>query len=325
MKEARNTAWAEKRVCVTGGQGFLGSRIMQKLGQLDAEPVSCSRRSGCDLRNVEQGLRFFERHRPELVINCASNQGGIAYQETAPGEIYYDNLLMGANTMEAARRAGVEKYVNIVAGCAYPAELPAGTLCEPDLDAGRMHATVENYGATKRAAVTQAKAYRRQYGFNAISLILINLYGPGEHFHPDRSHALAALLRKFYDSKRLGLSRVSLWGTGRAVREWLYVEDAAEGILRAAEHYDDPEPLNIAVGSGQPISELASIIAETVGYEGEIVYDTSKPDGAMKKTGDIEKMKRLLDWVPPTPLRDGIRLTLDWLVKNYEQATGEAL
>ena len=298
---------------------------MQKLGQLDAEPVSCSRRSGCDLRHVEQGLRFFERHRPELVINCASNQGGIAYQETAPGAIYYDNLLMGANTMEAARRAGVEKYVNIVAGCAYPAELPGGTLCEPDLDAGRMHATVENYGATKRAAVSQATAYRRQYGFNAISLILINLYGPGEHFQPDRSHALAALLRKFYDSKHLGLSRVSLWGTGRAVREWLYVEDAAEGILRAAERYDDPEPLNIAVGSGQPISELALIIAETVSYKGEIVYDTSKPDGAMKKTGDIEKMKRVLDWVPPTPLRDGIRLTLDWFVKNYEQATGETL
>jgi GDP-L-fucose synthase len=298
---------------------------MEKLRRLEAEPVSCSRRTGCDLRHLEQALRFFEHHRPELVINCASNQGGIAYQEIAPGKIYYDNLLMGANTMEAARLAGVEKYVNIIAGCAYPATPRDETLREDELDAGPMHPTVENYGATKRAAVAQAKAYRYQYDFDAISLILINLYGPGEHFHPDRSHALAALLRKFHDSRQLGLAQVSVWGTGRPDREWLYVEDAAEGILRAAERYDDAEPLNIAVGTGQPISELASIIAEITGYQGEIVYDPSKPDGAMKKTADIEKMKRVLGWVPPTPLRDGIRLTWDWLIKNYEQATGETL
>ncbi len=325
MREPAKTVWAAKRVCVTGGQGFLGSRVMEKLRRLEAEPLSCSRRSGCDLRSLEQALRFFGRHRPELVINCASNQGGIAYQEIAPGKIYYDNLLMGANTMEAARMAGVEKYVNIIAGCAYPAAPRNGTLHEDELDAGPMHATVENYGATKRAALAQAKAYRRQYGFNAISLILINLYGPGEHFHPDRSHALAALLRKFHDSKQHGLAEVSVWGTGQPVREWLYVDDAAEGILRATERYEDPEPLNIAMGTGQTMSELASIIAEVVGYEGGIVYDRSRPDGAMKKTGDIEKMMRVLDWAPPTSLRDGIRLTLDWFVKHYEQATEETL
>jgi len=325
MTERTNTGWAGKPVCVTGGQGFLGSRVMEKLRRLDAKAVSCSRSTGCDLRDLHQALRFLERHRPEVVFNCASNQGGIAYQGIAPGRIYFDNLLMGANTMEAARLQGVEKYVNIVAGCAYPGVPRDGTLRENEFDAGPMHSSVDGYGSTKRAAVAQAKAYRRQYGFSAISLILINLYGPGEHFHPDRSHALAALLRRFHDSKRQGLKEVSVWGSGEAVREWLYVDDAVEGILRAAESYDEPTPLNIAVGAGQSISELASIIAEIVGYEGEIVYDHSKPDGALLKTADIGKMKRVLDWAPPTPLRDGIRLTLDWFVKHYEQATRDTV
>lgn len=323
MTQDNRRYWEGRSVCVTGGQGFLGSRIMERLSDASAWTVSCSRATGCDLRNLGQAIRFFEEHRPEIVINCASNQGGIAYQKLYPGTIYYDNLLMGANTMEAARLTGVKKYVNIIAGCAYPGDPRDGILHEDEFEAGPMHPTVENYGMTKRAAVMQAKVYRRQYGFDAISLILINLYGPGEHFPPDRSHALAALLRKFYEAKRDKLPEVVVWGTGRAVREWLYVEDAVEGILRATERYDDVEPLNIAVGHGLPISELAALIAQIVGYEGRIVYDTSKPDGALRKTGDITKMKRLLGWEPQLPIREGIKRTLDWFVANYEQATQE--
>jgi GDP-L-fucose synthase len=293
---------------------------MKQLAEKGAKAVSCSRAAGCDLRNLGEGRAFFERHGAEIVFNCASNQGGIAYQKLYPGTIFYDNLLMGANTMEAARLAGVKKYVNIVAGCAYPGEPRDGILREDEFEAGPLHPTVENYGATKRAAVMQAKCYGRQYGFQALSLILVNLYGPGEHFHPDRSHALAALIRKFYEAKRDKAPEVVLWGTGRAVREWLYVEDAAEGIMRAAERYKDVEPLNIAVGKGSSIAELAAIIQEITGYKGKIVYDTTKPDGALHKVGDITKMKKVLDWEPPTPSQDGIRRTLEWFVAHYDEA-----
>jgi GDP-L-fucose synthase len=318
-----NHFWKGRRVVVTGGQGFLGSPVMERLSRRGAHGVACSRRAGCDLRDLEQAVRFFERHSPELIINCAAHQGGIAYQKLRPATIYYDNLLMGAHTMEAARQAGVQKYVNIIAGCAYPGNPPDGILRENEFEAGPMHPTVENYGATKRAAVTQARWYRHQYGFESVSLILVNLYGPGEHFHPDRSHALAALLRKFYEAKRDHMPEVVLWGTGRAVREWTYVEDAAEGILRAAELYSGAEPLNLAVGCGHTIAELAEMVKEIVGFEGRIVYDKTKPDGALGKTGDTTKMKAELGWEPPTPLREGIHRTLEWFVSNYAEATCE--
>ncbi len=321
MNENNTNQWADKRVCVTGGRGFLGSRVLAQLKQQGADVVSCSRSTGCDLRSLDQAVRFFEQNKPEVVINCASNQGGIAYQKLYPGQIYYDNLLMGANTMEGARLAGVQKYVNIIAGCAYPGDPRDGILREDEFEAGPMHPTVDNYGATKRGAVMQAKCYQRQYGFEAVSLILINLYGPGEHFHPDRSHALAALLRKFYEAKRDNAPEVVLWGTGRGVREWLYVDDAAEGILRAAASYGDIEPLNIAVGQGHTIDQLAQMIKEIVGYEGRIAYDTTKSDGALRKTGDITKMKAVLGWEPRTPIQTGIRCTLDWFTENYDEAT----
>jgi GDP-L-fucose synthase len=315
--------WKEKKVLVTGGQGFLGSHVISQLEKIGVTPVSCSRRTGCDLRSLEDAKIFFERHQPDIVINCASNQGGIAYQKLYPGTIFYDNLLMGSNTMEAARLTGVKKYVNIIAGCAYPGNPRDGILREEEFEDGPMHPTVDNYGATKRAVVMQAKCYARQYGFNAISLILINLYGPGEHFHPDRSHALAALIRKFYEAKRDGKPEVMLWGTGRAVREWLYVQDAATGIIRASEKYDDVEPLNIGVGQGKTIAELAAIIQEVVGYEGKIIYDTTKPDGALLKTGDTTRMKDRLEWEPQTEIKEGIAQTLAWFVQNYDVAISE--
>lgn len=315
--------WKGTRVCVTGGRGFLGSKVVDRLRALGADAVSCSRADGADLRYLDQGLKFFLEARPRVVVNCASHQGGIAYQRIKPGTILYDNVLMGANTMEAARLAGVERYVNIVAGCAYPGEPRDGILREWEFEAGPMHPTVDNYGATKRLVVQQAQCYRRQYGFQATSLILINLYGPGEHFHPDRSHALAALIRKFEEAHRAGAPEVVVWGTGRAVREWLYVEDAAEGIVRAAARYTDAAPLNVAVGQGHTIAELAALVREVVGYQGKIVYDTDKPDGALRKTGDITRMKAALDWEPRTPIRDGIRRTLEWFRANREQATAE--
>jgi GDP-L-fucose synthase len=313
---AGGAGWRHQRVCVTGGQGFLGSRVVGRLRALGADVVSCSRRTGCDLREFDQALKFFTVSAPTIVFNCASNQGGLAYQGLYPATIFYENLLMGAYTMEAARQAGVTTYVNVIAGCAYPGDPSYDVLSEDVFEGGPMHPTVENYGATKRAAVTQARCYRRQYGFNAISLILINLYGPGDHVHPDRSHALAALLRKFYEAKRDGAPTVTVWGSGRPVREWLYVDDAAEGIVRAAERYRDVAPLNVAVGTGQTIAELAELIRTIVGYQGRIVFDGSKPDGALRKVGDVTRMRAVLDWEPSTPLREGIRRTLQWLAAH---------
>jgi GDP-L-fucose synthase len=314
--------WKKRRVVICGGQGFLGGQVMRRLVDLRSDAISCSRRAGTDLRDLDQGIGFFRMHEPEVVINCAANQGGIAYQKLYPGSIYYDNLLMGANTMEAARLTGVKKYVNIIAGCAYPGEPRDGVLREEEFEAGPMHPTVENYGATKRAAVLQAKYYRRQYGFDAISLILVNLYGPSEHFHPDRSHALAALIRKFYEAKRDRAPEVVLWGTGRAVREWMYVNDAADGIVRASERYAEAEPLNLAVGHGQTIAELANIIKAIVRYEGRIVYDSTMPDGALQKVGDTTRMRAMLDWEPQVPILEGIKRTLDWFAAHYEEACG---
>jgi GDP-L-fucose synthase len=293
---------------------------MARLAERGCNAVTCSRSTGCDLRALDETVRFFKQQAPHVVINCASNQGGIAYQKVCPATIYYDNLIMGANTVEAARLAGVTKYVNIIAGCAYPGEPRDGILREDEFEAGPMHPTVENYGSTKRAAVMQAKCYRRQYGFDVISLVLINLYGPGEHFHSDRSHALAALLRKFWEAKQTGAPNVSLWGTGRAVREWLYVEDAAEGILRAAEVYSEADPLNIAVGAGISIAGLAELVQTVVGFEGAIEYDPTKPDGAIHKVADISRMRALLNWTAPTALEEGIRRTLAWFVDNHEEA-----
>jgi len=315
------------KIVVTGGTGFLGSHIMKALQRKGYEAISLTRANKVlwwvDLRSPKSARHALYGIKPDIVINCAANQGGIAYDKLCPATIFYDNLMMGTSTMEATRLAGVKKYVNIIAGCAYPGDPKDGILKEDELFAGPMHPTVENYGIAKRAAVLQAKYYRQQYDFNAISLILINLYGPGEHFHPDRSHALAALLRKFYEAKRDNLAEVTVWGTGRPIREWLYVEDAAEGIIRAMECYDDVEPLNIATGKGYSITELAEIIAKIVDYQGEIVYDAAKPEGALRKTGDITKMKAVLGWEPPTPLGAGIRRTLDWLADNYDEVTKE--
>ncbi len=314
--------WEARKVVVTGGNGFLGRHVIDRLTAAGALALSCSRASGCDLRDLRQACAFLEHSHAELVINCAANQGGLEYQRLYPATIFYDNLLMSANAMEAARLAGVRKYVNIIAGCTYPGD-DRPLQIEEDLEAGPLHPSVENYAGAKRAALIQGRCYRRQYGMLVTPLVVVNMFGPGEHFHPDRSHAIAALIRKFYEAKRDGTSEVVLWGTGSPVRDWLFVEDAAEAIVLAAELYDGPEPLNLGTGTGYKMTEIADVIRDVVGCRATIVWDSSKPDGAPRKVVETTKARRLLNWQARTPLREAIARTFDWFTGNYEAATAE--
>jgi len=311
--------WKEKKVVVTGGFGFLGNHVARKLAGRGAKVYPLSRRSGCDLRNRYCAQYYFLAAQPDIVINCAALQGGIGFQKTAPADIFDSNLRICINTLWATYLSGAKKYVNIIAGCVYPGYVTKGELKERKLFDGELHPTVKWYATSKRAAIVQAQAYREQFGMNAISLVLVNLYGPGEHFTPEKSHALAALIRKFYEAKINERPQVFIWGTGKPVREWTYVEDAAEGIIKAAEVYESGEPMNIAVGRGLSITELAELIKEVVGYDGEIVYDAEKPDGAARKIADVSSMKKVLNWEPTTKLKDGIKLTLDWFVEHYDE------
>lgn len=309
-----------KRVAIPGGGGFLGSRLVRRLRDAGAE-VSVPRTSeGIDFRREENCKKYFDRTKPEIVINCAAMQGGIGYHKGKEAALFMDNIKMGLFLMETAQAVGVEKFVNIVAGCSYPGYLEKDELNEEDYWNGEIHESIFSYGFSRKASVAYGAALKRQYNFNSIHLVLANMYGPGEHFNPEQSKALAGLMKKIYDAKKSGASEVEIWGTGKPVRDWLYVEDGAEGIIRAAEAYDDISPLNIASGVGVSVTELAEIIRRVVGYEGGFRYNVSRPDGALKKTFGARKMKEKLNWLPQTPLEVGVKKTLEWLDKNYDYA-----
>ncbi len=306
-----------RRIVITGGGGFLGGHIVKELERKGCSDIDIPRtKDRIDFRILENVLSYFSRKKPEIVFNCAAHQGGIWYDAQYPGQIYYDNLVMGANTMEAARRVGVEKYINIVAGCSYPGEYEGGVMREKLYWDGPLHPSVVTYGITKKVQTIQGMVYEKQYGFRSVHIILTNMYGPGDHFEPDRSHALGALIRKFHEAKVKSKPFVEVWGTGKPIREWLYVQDAAEGIVLAAERYDEVDPFNMGVGIGHSITELANIIKEIIDWRGEIKYDSSKPDGAMKKVMDITRMKEILHWMPKTDIRNGIRKTYEWYLKE---------
>ena len=314
--------WGNTRVAVLGGGGFLGSHLVDQLGQLGCEPVVPRTAEGWDFRDLESIGRFFAEHPSQVVFNCAARQGGLGYQRSHPADIFFDNMRLGLNSMHAAHQAGVEKYVNVVAACSYPGYVD-GVLGEDDYWSGPLHESVVNYGFTKKSQVVQGWCYDRQYDFKSIHLLMTNLFGPREHFHPDRSHGLAALLRKFYDARESGAPDVTIWGTGKPVREWLFVRDAVDAMVLAAERYDDVSPLNISTGGGLSIMELALLIKEIVGFEGELVLDSTKPDGALVKTFANDRVQSAIGWQPTTSLKDGILETLEWLESNYAHATEE--
>lgn len=309
-----------KRIAIAGGGGFLGSHISAILQGADCELFVPRQQDGIDFRRYEDCESYFQKTKPDIVINCAANQGGIGYHKGKEAELFMDNLRMGLFLMEAAQKSGVEKFVNIVAGCSYPGYLEKEGLNEEDYWEGRVHDSIASYGFARKASVVFGGALKKQYDFSSIHLIMANMYGPGEPFHPEKSKALAALIKKFYDAKKNNLATVEIWGTGEPIRDWLYVEDGATGILKATELYNDIEPLNIASGKGISIKELARTIQGLIGYKGGIVYNTAMPDGALKKVFGTEKMQKTLNWKPETSLKEGIAKTIAWLDTHYDYA-----
>lgn len=308
-----------KRILVPGGTGFFGSHIVDKLKTVGCEVIIPNRQYGLDFRNREDCQKYFKKIKPQIVINCAAFQGGIGFHSGKQADLFLDNIQMGCYLMEAAQKTGVEKFVNIIAGCAYPGYLEKDILNETDFWNGEVHDTIFSYGFPRKATVIYGKALNRQYGFNSIHLVYANMYGPGDHFNPSQSKALAALIRKIFEAKRNNLPVVEIWGTGKPMRDWLYVKDGAEGLLYAAECYNSIEPLNIATGRGISVKKLAETIKKVIGYKGEFIYNTKKPDGALKKVFGTAKMKNELKWMPKTKIEQGISETVTWLSENYEK------
>jgi len=314
--------WASKRVVVTGGAGFLGSFLVEALHARGCREVSAPRSRDYDLRESESVARLYDQTLPHVVVQLAAVVGGIGANRANPGRFFYDNAIMGIQLMEYARRVGVEKFIAVGTVCAYP-KFTSIPFKEEDLWNGYPEETNAPYGLAKKMLLVQAQAYRAQYGFNAIYLLPVNLYGPRDNFDLESSHVVPAMIRKFLAAKERGEPSVVLWGDGSPTREFLYVEDAAEAIALATERYDGPEPVNLGSGEEISIRELAELIATEVGFRGEIVWDTTQPNGQPRRRLDVSRAERLFGFRARHPFRDGVRQTVDWFV-GHRAALAEA-
>lgn len=302
---------ARKRITVTGGSGFLGSHLVDELRRRGAREVFTPRSAQYDLRDGEAAARLFADARPQVLIHLAAVVGGIGANRANPGRFFYDNLMMGTELMEQARVSGVEKFVAIGTVCAYPKFTPV-PFREDDLWNGYPEETNAPYGLAKKMLLVQAQAYRQQYGFNAIYLLPVNLYGPRDSFDPERSHVIPALIKKCFDALEASLPEVVVWGTGSASREFLYVEDCARAIALAAERYAGSEPVNLGSGREIAIRDLVPLVAELVGYRGRIVWDQTKPDGQPRRCLDVSRAERDFGFRAETDFREGLRRTIEW-------------
>lgn len=302
--------WDKKRVTVTGGAGFLGSFVVGGLRRLNPQ-VFVPRSREYDLTQAEHARRMYRDAQPQVLIHLAAQVGGIGANQNNPGRFFYDNMSMGLNVLEEGRRYGaLEKLVVIGTTCSYPKFTPV-PFREDDLWKGFPEETNAPYGIAKRALLSMAWGYRAQYDMNIIYLIPANLFGPGDNFDPETSHVIPALVRKFVEAKREGSPTVVAWGTGSPSREFLYVEDAAEGIILATEHYDGPDPVNLGTSHEVRIRELVRLIADLVGYQGEIVWDSSKPDGQPRRCLDTSRAKAAFGFQARVSLEEGLRRTIE--------------
>jgi len=303
--------WKNRRVVVTGGKGFLGSYVVEKLAGHGAAHVLVPARRDYDLRQLDAVERMFTDMRPDIVIHLAAVVGGIGANRERPGEFFYDNLIMGAQLMELARKRHIEKFVAIGTVCAYPKVTPI-PFKEADLWNGYPEETNAPYGLAKKMLLVQAQAYRQQYGFKAIYLLPVNLYGPRDNFDPQGSHVIPALIKKCVEARDSGAGEIVVWGDGSPTREFLYVEDAAEGIVLASERYDKPDPVNLGSAFEISIRDLVTLIAEATRFTGKITWDTAQPNGQPRRKLDTSRAEREFGFRSRTDFREGLKRTVEW-------------
>ena len=300
---------------MTGGAGFLGRAVVRRIRERGAERVFVPRSADYDLRLRENVLRLLEDAAPDYIVHLAAVVGGIGANRANPGSFFYDNAIMGIHLLEEARKAGVEKILVVGTICAYPNDTPV-PFREDDLWDGYPETTNAPYGLAKKMLLVQAQAYREQYGTNIVYLLPVNLYGPADNFDPESSHVIPALIRKFVEARERGDASITAWGTGSPTREFLYVDDAAEGIALAMERYDKPDPVNLGSGDEISIRDLTSTIREMVGFEGRVEWDESKPDGQPRRRLDTSRAREEFGFVASTPFDVGLRGTIDWFEAN---------
>jgi GDP-L-fucose synthase len=303
--------WAATRVVVTGGAGFVGTFVVERLRARGCRTIVVPRSRECNLVDGDAVRRLYREARPDLVIHLAAVVGGIGANRAHPGKFYYDNLMMGAHLLEEGRRAGLRKFVAIGTVCAYPKFTPV-PFREEDLWGGYPEETNAPYGLAKKMMLVQAQSYRQEYGFNAVFLLPVNLYGPRDNFNLASSHVIPALIRKCVEARAAGAPEVVVWGTGKASREFLYVEDAAEAILLAAERYDGADPVNIGAGFEITIRDLVGIIVRETRYPGRVVWDATKPDGQPRRCLDTSRAERSFGFRARTSFEEGLRRTVAW-------------
>jgi GDP-L-fucose synthase len=312
--------WHGRRVVVTGGAGFLGTFVVDELRRRGCPRPVVPRSGDYDLRREADIVRLLEAARPEVVIHLAAVVGGIGANRDNPGRFFYDNLMMGVQLIEQARLHAVGKFVAVGTVCSYPKFAPV-PFREEALWEGYPEETNAPYGLAKKMLLVQSQAYRQQYGFNSIFLLPVNLYGPGDNFDPHSSHVIPALIKKCVDATETGRDEIEVWGTGQATREFIYVEDAAEAIVLAAERYDGAEPVNVGAGQEISIRDLVELIAKLAGFAGRIAWDTSKPDGQPRRRLDTSRAPTAFGFVAKTPFTEGLRRTIDWYRGQMKRAS----
>lgn len=316
--------WQNKRVLVSGGAGFLGSFVVEKLRERGCKDIFVPRSKDYDLVEMEAVKRLYKDAKPDIVIHLAAKVGGIGANRANPGKFFYDNLMMGIQMMEVGRQVGIEKFVAIGTICAYPKFTPV-PFKEEDLWNGYPEETNAPYGLAKKMLLVQAQAYRQQYGFNSIYLLPVNLYGPRDNFDLESSHVIPALIKKISDAmyepdkpdkQKKPHAPITVWGTGNPTREFLYVEDAAEGIILATERYNKPDPVNLGVGFEISIKDLVELISKLTGFKGKIIWDTSKPDGQPRRMLDTSKAEKEFGFRAKTSFEEGLKKTIEWYIER---------
>jgi len=306
--------WDNKRVTVTGGAGFLGKQLVSQLEKCGCRNIFVPRIEDYDLVKMDAVKRLYSDAKPDIVIHLAAKVGGIGANRENPGKFFYDNLMMGVQMMEIGRQVGIEKFVAIGTICSYPKFTPV-PFKEENLWNGYPEETNAPYGLAKKMLLVQSQAYRQQYGFNSIFLLPVNLFGPGDNFNPETSHVIPALIRKCIDAKSQEPT-ITVWGTGKPTREFLYVEDAAEGIILATEKYNKSEPVNLGAGFEISIKDLVKLIVKLTGFKGKIIWDRTKPDGQPRRRLDTQRAYQEFGFKAKTNFEEGLKKTIDWYKEN---------